>query len=106
MAPPIDQLLKNAKTLNAERLILEAGKSAFVCTNTGIKELTTTQLAPYDIFMLISQIMPEDNETALASQPSTEFDYRIEGIGEFNVTVSKDRNGLKVIFTRAGAPAE
>ena len=66
MAPPIDQLLKSATTLKAERLILEAGKNAFVCTNTGIKELTRTQLAHYDIFMLLSPIMPGDNEMALA----------------------------------------
>src|SRR5437867_7899854 len=106
MAPPIDQLLKSATTLKAERLILEAGKNAFVCTNTGIKELTRTQLAHYDIFMLISPIMPGDNEMALARQPSTEFDYLIEGVGEFNVTVTKDSNGLKVIFKPVGAPAE
>ena len=106
MAAPIDQLLKSAKTLNAERLILEAGKSALVWTYTGTEELTETQLAPHDIFMLISPIMPEANEKALVHEPSTEFDYLIEGIGEFTVTVIKDRNALKVIFKQPGAPAE
>jgi twitching motility protein PilT len=106
MAAPIEQLLKSAKTLNAERLILEAGKSAFVWTNTGMKEITKTQLTPYDIFKLISPIMPEEKKVALVGQPSTEFQYSLEGIGEFKVTVIKESNGIKVIFKQSGVSSE
>ncbi|MEW6731660.1 MAG: PilT/PilU family type 4a pilus ATPase [Acidobacteriota bacterium] len=102
MAAPIEQLLKSAKALNAERLVLEAGKSAFVWTKAGTKELTKTQLTPYDIFKLISPIMPEDKKVALVGQPSTEFQYSIDGVGDFNVTVVKESNGIKVIFKHPG----
>lgn len=98
MAAPIEQLLRSAKTLNALDLVLEASKSVTVRTSSGSRELTKTQLSPYDIFKLLSPIMPEDKKVALVGQPSTEFSYEMANVGHFHVNVIKEDNGIKVII--------
>lgn len=94
----VEQILKSAKAINAEQIILEAGKTALMIVNSVTRELTKTQLTPYDIFKLIAPIMPEDKKVALVGQPTTEFLYRLDGVGEYHIFVLKESNGIKVIF--------
>lgn len=94
----VEQLLRSAKALNAEQICLEAGKTALVLVSGNIKELTKTTLTPYDIFKLISPIMPEDKKVALVGQPTTEFNYHVEGLGDFHIFILKEANGIKVLF--------
>ncbi|KAF0246214.1 MAG: twitching motility protein PilT, partial [bacterium] len=91
----VEQILKSAKAINAEQVLLEAGKTALIVINGNTKELTKTQLTPYDIFKLIAPIMPEDKKVALVGQPTTEFTYRLDGVGEYNIFVLKESNGIK-----------
>ncbi len=94
----VEQLLKSAKALGAQQICLEAGKTALILVNGNIKELTKTPLTPYDIFKLISPIMPEEKKVALVGQPTTEFTYKLEGATDFQVVVLKEANGIKVLF--------
>jgi twitching motility protein PilT len=94
----VEQLLKSAKALNAEQICLEAGKTALILVGGNVKELTKTQLTPYDIFKLISPIMPEDKKVALVGQPTTEFIYNVDGVGTFHIFILKQTNGIKVLF--------
>jgi twitching motility protein PilT len=94
----VEQLLKSAKSLGAQQICLEAGKTALILVNGSIKELTKTPLTPYDIFKLISPIMPEEKKVALVGQPTTEFTYKLEGVADFQVVVLKEANGIKVLF--------
>ena len=94
----VEQILKSAKAINAEQVLLEAGKAALIIVNGNTKELTKTQLTPYDIFKLIAPIMPEDKKVALVGQPTTEFTYRLDGVGEYSIFVLKESNGIKVVF--------
>jgi twitching motility protein PilT len=94
----VEQILKSAKAINAEQVFLEAGKTALMVVNGVTRELTKTQLTPYDIFKLIAPIMPEDKKVALVGQPTTEFVYRLDGVGEYHILVLKETNGIKVIF--------
>ncbi len=103
MSSPIDQLLRSTRALNGDRLILEAGKNAFVWTAAGAKEVTKSPLTPYDVFKLISPIMPENRKVDLVGKPSTEFQYHLEGIGTFDVTVVKETSGIKAVLKYAEA---
>ena len=95
MSSPIDQLLRSTRALNGDRLVLEAGKNAFVWTAAGAKEVTKSPLTPYDVFKLISPIMPENRKVDLVGKPSTEFQYHLEGIGTFDVTVIKETSEVR-----------
>lgn len=103
MSSPIDQLLRSTRALNGDRLVLEAGKNAFVWTAAGAKEVTKSPLTPYDVFKLISPIMPENRKVDLVGKPSTEFQYHLEGIGTFDVTVIKETSGIKAVLKYAEA---
>lgn len=98
MPSPIDQLLRSTRALNGDRLVLEAGKNAFVWTATGAKDVTKSPLTPYDVFKLISPIMPENRKVDLVGKPSTEFQYHLDCVGNFNVTVIKESSGIKAIL--------
>lgn len=104
MSSPIDQLLRSTRALNGDRLVLEAGKNALVWTAFGAKDVTKSPLTPYDVFKLISPIMPENRKVDLVGKPSTEFQYHLESVGTFNVTIIKESSGIKAVLKYIEAP--
>ncbi|MBX7218869.1 MAG: type IV pilus twitching motility protein PilT [Blastocatellia bacterium] len=106
MAASIESLLKDPRMAGADHLVLQAGKNPTVVNSSGATELTRTQLSPFDIFKLLSPIIPEDKKAALMSQPTTQFQVNVAGAGQFDVVVSKEGGAMKVLFKpMGGAPA-
>lgn len=102
MVASIESLLRDPRMAGADQLVLQAGKHPIVMNSSGITDLTRTQLSPFDIFKLLSPIIPEDKKAALMSQPTTQFQVNVSGAGPFDVTVSKEGGAMKVTFRPLG----
>ena len=98
MSATIESLLKDPRMAGANQLVLQAGRAPTVVNSSGATELTRNPMTPFDIYRLLQPHLPDDKRTALMSQPTTNFRLNVNGAGTFDVSITKEGDGMKVSF--------